>query len=81
MYSEIINDITPSWTYFNNNRLNTQTLANNAQTTYSYNALGQMVDLVNKTGGGATLSQFNQMAHDGAVNRTSLTASIPIHRP
>jgi RHS repeat-associated protein len=68
---------TSSWTYFNNNWMNTQTLGNGAQTTYSYNALGQMIDLVNKTGGGATLSQFNQMAHDGAGNRTSLTASIP----
>jgi len=68
---------TSSWTHFNNNWLNTQTLANGAQTTYSYNALGQMIDLVNKTGGGTTLSQFNQMTHDGAGNRTQMTASIP----
>lgn len=66
-----------SWTYFNNNLLNTQTLANGAQTTYSYNALGQMLGLVNKTSGGVTLSQFNQMAHDGAGNRLQMTASIP----
>lgn len=66
-----------AWTYFNNNWLKTQTLGNGAQTTYTYNTLGQMIDLVNKTGGGTTLSQFSQMAHDGTGNRTLLTASVP----
>ncbi len=68
---------TASWAYFNNNWLQTQTLANGAQTTYSYNALGQMSDLVNKNSGGTTLSQFGSMTHDGAGNRASITATLP----
>lgn len=65
------------WSYLNNDWLNTQTLGNGAQTTYSHNGLGQMIDLVNKTSGGTTLSQFSQMSHDAVGNRAQLTASVP----
>jgi RHS repeat-associated protein len=68
---------TTSWAYYDNNRLNTQTLANGALTTYTFNALGQLSELLNQTGGGATLSDFGQITHDGAGNRTSVTASVP----
>jgi RHS repeat-associated protein len=65
-----------SWTYFDNNWFKTQQLGNGVTTTYSYNALGQLVELLNKKSGGVTLSQFSDMTHDGAGNRMSLTASI-----
>jgi YD repeat-containing protein len=68
---------TSSWTYFDNNSLHTQTVGNGANTTYSYNALGQLTELVNKTSGGTTLSDFSSIMHDGAGNRTSLMANIP----
>jgi RHS repeat-associated protein len=68
---------TSSWAHYDNNRLQTQTLGDGAQTTYSYNALGQLTDLVNKTSGGSILSQFTSLAHDAAGNRTFLTASLP----
>lgn len=68
---------TSGWTYLDNNWLRTQQLGNGAATTYTYNPLGQMVNLVNRTSGGATLSQFGSMTHDGSGNRTSFTASVP----
>jgi len=36
---------TTNWTYQNNNRLSTQTLANGAVATYTHNALGQVTEL------------------------------------
>jgi RHS repeat-associated protein len=68
---------TTGWTYYVNDWLNTQTLANGAETTHTFNALGQLSGLLNKTGGGVTLSDFGQIGHDGARNRTSVTASVP----
>src|SRR5205823_6393672 len=62
--------------YFNNNWLHTQTLANGAQTTYSYNALGQVLDLVNEQGS-LTLSDFQITHYDGAGNRTETAAAFP----
>jgi RHS repeat-associated protein len=69
-----------SWTYLDNSWLKTQTLANNAVTTYTYNALGERTDLENRLGPGSTaplLSGFNGMVHDAAGNRTSVAASLP----
>ncbi|MGV3723423.1 MAG: RHS repeat-associated core domain-containing protein [Actinomycetota bacterium] len=71
-YSEI-----SSWTYLDNSWLATQTLGNAAVTTYTYNPLGQLMDLANRTAGGVLLSQYGSMLHDAVGNRTSLTASLP----
>ncbi len=67
---------TSSWTYFNNNWRHTQTLSNGVQTTYTYNAVGQLLDLINEQGG-TTLSDFQSMHYDGAGNRTEMAASFP----
>jgi RHS repeat-associated protein len=68
---------TTTWTYLNNNWLSTQAMANGHTAVYTYNALGQLTDLLNRLGVGTTLSQFNGMVHDGAGNRLSVTANIP----
>jgi RHS repeat-associated protein len=70
---------TSSWTYADNGWLKTQTLGNGAVTTYTLNALGEVSDLVNKTSGGTTLSDFGSMAHNGLGDLTTLTASMPGH--
>ncbi|MCA1568617.1 MAG: DUF6531 domain-containing protein [Acidobacteria bacterium] len=62
---------TSTWAYFDNNRVRTQTLANGAQTTYGYNAAEQMTGLLNEQGG-FSLSNFGQIAYNGAGNRQSL---------
>jgi RHS repeat-associated protein len=67
---------TTSWSYQNNNLLQTQVLANGATATYTYNALGQVTRLLNEVGG-TTISDFSGIAYDGFGNRTSITASIP----
>jgi len=67
---------TTSWSYQNNNWLQTQTLANGATATYAYNAMGQVTRLLNQIGS-ATISDFSGIAYDGVGNRTSVTASIP----
>ena len=41
---------TTSWTYGNNDWLHTQTLANGASANYTYNALGQVIRLLNQIG-------------------------------
>jgi len=65
-----------SWSYLNNNWLQTQTLANGATATYAYNALGQLTRLMNQIGA-STISDFSSITYDGVGNRTSVTASIP----
>jgi RHS repeat-associated protein len=66
---------TTSWTYQNNNWLQTQTLANGATATYTYNALGQITRLLNEISS-TTISDFSSLGYDGVGNRTSVTASI-----
>jgi RHS repeat-associated protein len=71
---------TSSWSYLNNNWLSTQTLANNATTTYSYNARGELIDLINRAGTAptaATLSHFGNMMYDGVGNRTTMASALP----
>ncbi|MGI9106914.1 MAG: hypothetical protein ACR2G4_11770, partial [Pyrinomonadaceae bacterium] len=65
-YSEV-----SSWTYFDNNWLRAQTLGNGTTTTYGYNAAGQLTGLLNEQGD-LPLSDFGQIAYDGAGNRRSL---------
>jgi RHS repeat-associated protein len=67
---------TTSWTYKNNNRLESQTLDNGATATYTYNALGQVTRLLNEIAS-TTISDFSSISYDGAGNRSSVTASIP----
>jgi RHS repeat-associated protein len=67
---------TTSWTYQDNNWLSTQTLANGATATYTYNALGQVTQLLNQISNN-TISDFSSLVYDGTGNRTSVTASIP----
>jgi RHS repeat-associated protein len=67
---------TTSWTYQNNDLLQTQTLANGATTSYTYNTLGQVTRLLNEIGGN-TVSDFSSIGYDGVGNRTSVTASVP----
>lgn len=67
---------TTSWSYQNNNWLQTESLDNGATATYTYNALGQVTRLLNQIGS-TTISDFSSIAYDGIGNRTSVTASVP----
>lgn len=67
---------TTNWVYQDNNLLQTQTLANGAVATHSYNQAGQLTRLLNQVGGN-TISDFSGIAYDGVGNRTSITANIP----
>jgi len=67
---------TTTWSYQNNDWLQTQILANGATATYTQNALGQVTRVLNQIGGN-TVSDFSNLAYDGAGNRTSIAASIP----
>jgi RHS repeat-associated protein len=74
-----------SWTYLDNNWLWTKTLSTAATVTYTYNALGRVTDLANRTVNGNTLlSEFggangsgNAMVYDGIGNRVSELANVP----
>jgi RHS repeat-associated protein len=67
---------TSTWSYQNNDSLQTQTLNNGATATYTYNQLGEVTRLLNQISG-STISDFSNIAYDGSGNRTSVTASIP----
>jgi hypothetical protein len=67
---------TTTWTYKNNRWLKTQTIANGATPTYTYNAMAQVTRLLSQIGS-TTISDFSSIAYDGLGNRTSVTASIP----
>jgi len=66
---------TTSWSYQNNNWLQTQILANGATTNYTYNALGRVTRILNQLGS-TTISDFNNIAYDAVGNRTSLSATV-----
>ena len=66
---------TTGWTYFNSGDLHTQTLANGAVTTYTYDALHMPIDI--KTAGGSLLSDFSGITYDRGYNLNGVTASIP----
>lgn len=66
---------TTSWTYQNNDWLQTQTLQNGAVANYSYNPMGQLTGLLNQIGA-STVSDFSSIGYDGVGNRTAVTASI-----
>lgn len=64
---------TTTWAYQDNNWLQTQTLANGAMATYTYNALGQVIRLLNQINS-TTISDFT-ISYDGVGNRSSVSAS------
>ena len=69
-----------SYTYQDNSWLGTQTLGNGVATSYTLDPLGRLRDLANRTGGGATLSDFAVPAaggYDGVGNKLSVTATLP----
>lgn len=66
---------TYQWVYRGNNWLQTQTLANGATTTYSQNALGEVVDQQTAIGG-SSLVDFGSQTHDAAGNLTSEVATL-----
>jgi RHS repeat-associated protein len=66
---------TTTWSYQNNDTLQTQTLNNGVTTAYTDNALGQITRVLNQIGA-TTISDFSSIAYDGAGNRTSVTAAI-----
>jgi RHS repeat-associated protein len=70
-----------SWSYNDNNTLQSQTLGNQAYTLYQYNQIGDLKELTNyQTKGGAALTDFggmNSLKHDGPGNPLGYTASVP----
>ncbi len=72
-YSEV-----SSWQYLDNDWISNQTLGNGAITTYTYNALGQQINLASKKADGTSLSELsvpNVSGYDGVGNRAALTAN------
>jgi len=67
---------TTTWSYLDNDWLETQTLANGATATYSYNSLGQVTRLLNEISS-TTISDFSSISYDGVSNRIYVVASIP----
>ena len=67
---------TASWSYLDNNWLQTQSLINGATTSYTYNAARHLTRLLNQAGSNI-LSDFSDITYDGAGNRISISASIP----
>ena len=65
-----------SWSYADNNRLQSQTQGNGVSSAYQYNAAGQLTDLQNLDPNQVLLSEFGSMRYDGAGNRTSVTAAV-----
>jgi len=71
---------TTTYAYQDNGWLSTKTLANGDITAYTRDGQGRLRDLLNKTAGGATLSDFAVPAvggYDGAGNKLAVTATIP----
>ncbi len=69
-----------SYAYQDNGWLQSKTLGNTDVTTYTRDAQGRLLDLANKTSGGATLSDFavpSVGGYDGAGNKLAVTATIP----
>ena len=67
------------WAYQDNGWLNTTTLGNGVVTTHTRDQQGRLWDLANKTGGGATLSDFAVPAtggYDDLGNQLSVTATV-----
>jgi hypothetical protein len=71
---------TSSWSYYNNNWLDTQELANGVTTTYTLNTQGMLTDMSTRDSSSTLLSEFSvptSAGYDGAMNALSVTADIP----
>ena len=68
-----------SWTFLDNGWLATQQSASTMKNFYSYNALGELTELANKKldANQTLLSDFSNMAYDGAGNRKLMQVNIP----
>lgn len=68
-----------SWTYLNNDWVWTQSSANAATTTYTYNAQGLMLEVANRKMDAAQtlLSDYGSLHYNAIQKCTSVTASIP----
>ena len=62
--------------YFDNGWIAGRTLPNGSYSTYTYNALGLLTELVNKKSDNSSQSSFGSTSFDGAFNLTAMTASI-----
>jgi RHS repeat-associated protein len=67
---------TTQYSYLNNNWLAAQLYANGLQATFTYNALGHLIDLTNSKGA-TIISQYSGMTYDGFGQRLSVTATVP----
>jgi RHS repeat-associated protein len=67
---------TSQWSYYANSWLQTQTLPNQATSTYTYNGRGFLTDLTTRKSNGTILSQFAP-APDALDNPASMSASYP----
>ncbi|HVT12152.1 MAG TPA: RHS repeat-associated core domain-containing protein [Fimbriimonadaceae bacterium] len=77
-YSSMSSPVGTSYaSYYDNGWQQTRTLPDGAETDYTYNAVGALTDLLNKTSGGTTLSHYNSFGYDGIFETTGLTASVP----
>jgi RHS repeat-associated protein len=73
---------TTNWTYLDNGWMKSRALANGVTTTSTFNALGQLLDMVSKNVGSTVLSEFNiptTGGYDGAGNILSRTDTIAAH--
>jgi RHS repeat-associated protein len=68
---------TTTWTYLDNGWPWTQTLGNNAKTTYTLNAWGMLSRVLNQTSTGTILSDFSNLTYNGLGYLTGLNVSIP----
>lgn len=68
---------TYAWQYLDNGWLHKQTLANGATMLHTYNAIGQMTELLNQASDGSVLSDFSNISYDGVGNRVAMTTNIP----
>ncbi len=66
-----------SWNYYANGWLQRQVSGNGFKAESSYNALGLLTSLQNKTSGNTIRSSFSGFGYDGAGNQTTVSAANP----
>ena len=66
-----------SWGWQTNNWLASQYSSSGIDTLYTYNALGQVTQLLNQGPSSATWSEFSSLTHAATGSLTSETASVP----
>jgi RHS repeat-associated protein len=66
---------TTNWSYLANDWLWTRALSNGVVTGYTYNALGQITNVTNKTGNGTLLSAFG-MSYNGLGDCVTMSSTV-----